>query len=860
MVMAPQPTPVANDLVHYCTEVLRPLFDEKGAVVWYDRDGVLEGALRAAADRHGWHMVPEPGARNPLAARAALEEQLEADGCQWRAERKWLVYVAAERQDPSWYADLELAGRVVQKGLAELLAEPHNLPVPRVRPLLTAPVARRLLAQWNRLFPLGTWRLDLEQLGAALLALAFGKAGPLTPQEAVLRFLDDPARHAQALRAEGLTGTFVHIVRTQLGFGRLPEADDVKPALLVRAMLASELVHKGACEAGPALHNFLPQKNHIGTWAGLAQAAVKDAGCRDAFRQLAAEVEAEVRLVQHAGRLRALTAVASLPSADERLLEEAAVRCQAAGPAGAPAVWAELCEWADERLKLGKAGVPVADDWLVVAGAARLLLGLQTAEEELARLPNPPAPDDLVRRYTERQDGWWHLDDLHRGLELRFPSCRPGIVEHLGKPAVAALWKWSRRLAAVFAGAFERAGAYGAGSAELLPHHRFWSELVETGDLGETAVLFVDALRLDLAENLLAGLQDRARELTSRLALAALPSKTPVGMASLLPRGGSPLVVLARNGKLRAEIDGRDVSGPDGRKDQLRRHVPDALVGQLKDVPEPQLAQAAAARSLAVLMTRDIDAGGEIAADVSPSLFEEMVADLTRWVTVLHRAGYRRVVIGTDHGFLLVPAGASFEEDRGPGNSGDTTFSTRYAVGPLSGGDSCIAFSPASLGRGGSANVVVPKGLAAFATGGPRHKFVHGGLSPQECLLRFVVSTLAGPPRAPVQVRLARAVNIPSLILFLGVEVTAPAGSAQSRRVRVEAHAGGRRVGRSEPVTYRPLAELAAGESHPRLKLTLTKAPAAVDLLLLDDDSGEVLDTQEGVPSVMRRAEEEDLL
>jgi hypothetical protein len=859
--MSPQPTPVPNDLVEYCTAVLRPLFDEKGSVVWYDREGVLEHVLRAAADRHGWHMVPEQGAKNPLAARAALEEQVQADGCQWRAERKWLVYVAAARQEPSWYEDLELAGRAVQKTVAELIADHHGLPVDKVRALVTVRVTKRLLAQWDQLFPNGTWLLDLDKLGAALLALAFGESSPLSPQHALLRFLRDPTGLAQALREEGLTATFVHVVRTQVGFGRLPEADEVKPTLLVRAMMASELVHKGACDAGPGLNNFLPQKNHIPTWAALAEAAVKDADGREAFLQLAREVEGEVRLVQHATHLRALTTVASLPSTDHRLLEEVVARSQAAA-GGTSGLWTELLEWADERLRLARSGIPIAEDWGVVASAARLLLGCQAAEQDLAALPKTTAQEGWIGRYCDRETGWWRLDDLHRGLELRFPACRAEVVEHLGRPAVAALWKWSRRLAAAFVESFERSGQYTPGIPDALAHQRFWSELVETGDIRETAVLFVDALRLDLAQSLIARLQQQpGREVTSRLALAALPSKTPVGMASLLPHGGLPLVVLAKNGKLRAEIGGRDVSDPDGRIEQLRLCVPHVEVGLLKEVSEAQLAQWAAARHPVVLMTRDIDDSGEIAADVSPTLFEEMVGDLARRVTVLHRAGYRRVVIGTDHGFLLVPAGASFDEVPGPGKSDDTTFSTRYAVGPLAGGSPCVAFAPAALGRGGSAAVVLPKGLMAFGTSGPRRKFVHGGLSPQECLLRFVISTLAGPPRTPVQVFLSRPANLASFILFLNVEVTTPPGPAQARRVRVEARSGDRLVGQSEEViTCRPEAELGPGEAYPRIKVVLTEAPPAIDLILLDEDSGEILDTQAGIPNVMRRAEEEDLL
>jgi hypothetical protein len=137
---------------------------------------------------------------------------------------------------------------------------------------------------------------------------------------------------------------------------------------------------------------------------------------------------------------------------------------------------------------------------------------------------------------------------------------------------------------------------------------------------------------------------------------------------------------------------------------------------------------------------------------------------------------------------------------------------------------------------------------------------VHGGLSLQECLLRFVVSTQAGPPKVPVQVRLTRPPNITSLILYLQVEVAAPAGPAQARRVRVEARHGDRPVGQSEAVEIRPPAELGPGETYPRLKVVLDEPAPVVDFVLLDADTGDVLDSQAGVPNLMRREAEDDLL
>ncbi len=699
----------------------------------------------------------------------------------------------------------------------------------------------------------------MDGLSSALLSLAFDEPGSLSPRSAVLRFLSDPLRLTEVLQNQGLMSTFIHVIRTQLGFGRLAEGDAIKPPVLVRAMMASELVHKKAADYGPSLHNFLPQKTLIATWSGMAEAAVKDPELRVIFQDLARQVETEARLIQQATDLRALAGVMSLPSVDDRLLEEAAARCQGTGGTDSAATWTEIGAWAEERLKLSKLGVNVAEDWWVIAGATQLIAGCRVTEDGLAGL-QVPSVESLIGRYADPERGWWRLDDLHRGLELRFDRCRPDIVAHLGKPAVEAYWAWARHLASRFAAAFEEAGQYGAGTAEVIPHARFWSDLVEIGNLGETAILFVDALRIDLAESLRARLDQPGRYVYTRIGLASLPSKTPVGMASLLPRAAIDLAVLSKNGKLRAEIAGRDVSAPAGRIDHLRSCIPNIEAGELRAVSEVQLRQWASSRKPVVLMTRDIDDSGEIAANVAPDLFEDMVADLARTVTVLHRAGYRRVVIGTDHGFLLLPSGVDLPQRPGPSSGGEITSSTRYAVGSITADPDCIGFQPIQMGRSGTSNVVLPRGLAAFSVGGPRHRFVHGGLSPQECVLRFLVSEVAGPQRVPVQVRLSRIANVSGMILFIPVEVTTPAGPAAGRRVRIEARSGNQPVGGSETVVYKPESELATDETYPKIKVRLTQVAPRVDFVLVDEDSGDILDEQSGVPNVMRRGDEDDLL
>jgi len=570
-----QPTvDYSDDLLDYLVDLLQPLLDEKGLVVWYDRDGALEHPLKAASARLGWTIAPRPGARNILAARVEIETQLENDGLLWSNERKWIVYQPGERRDPSWYEDLELIGRKVQKTLAEVVAEKHGLPTPQVADLINGRTAHRLVEHWDRAFPNGTPNLDLDQLSSALLSLAFDEAGPLSPKAAVLRFLSDPVRLREVLKNQGLTSTFIHVVRTQLGFGRLPEGDAINTSILVRAMMASELVHKKASESGPALHNLLPQKSSIAIWSDLAEAAVKDPEVRPVFQDLARSVESESHLIQQATDLRALTGVMSNPSVDDRLLDEAAARCQEVGGTDSPATWTEIGTWAEERLKLTKLGVDVPEDWCVIANATRLMAGCRAAEKELNEL-EVPTVQALISRYADREQGWWRLDDLHRGLELRFDRCRQDIIAHFGKPAVAAYWAWAQRLASCFSKSFEASGEYTGVSPDVIPHNRFWNELVDAGNLGETAVVLVDALRIDLAESLRARLDQPNRIVYTRLGLASLPSKTPVGMASLLPGANVDLVVTSKNGMLRSEIGGRDVSALSGRIEHLKSRILD---------------------------------------------------------------------------------------------------------------------------------------------------------------------------------------------------------------------------------------------------------------------------------------------
>ena len=52
------------DLMEYLVDLLQPLLDEKGLVVWYDRDGALEQPLKRPRTQ-GWSSLPPLGLGTP---------------------------------------------------------------------------------------------------------------------------------------------------------------------------------------------------------------------------------------------------------------------------------------------------------------------------------------------------------------------------------------------------------------------------------------------------------------------------------------------------------------------------------------------------------------------------------------------------------------------------------------------------------------------------------------------------------------------------------------------------------------------------------------------------------------------------
>lgn len=222
-------------------------------------------------------------------------------------------------------------------------------------------------------------------------------------------------------------------------------------------------------------------------------------------------------------------------------------------------------------------------------------------------------------------------------------------------------------------------------------------------DAGRTAVVVCDGLRLEIAETVAKKVNGQLNKTT---AFAMLPSVTENGMSALFG------------------CDGVEVNAVK-RYQHLQEMLPDVQVMQLE-----KLNSGITANHL-VLLFGDIDQVGEkkqMAALKDINAYEEL---LTKWIHEIFQLGYQKVVLTTDHGFVIT--GKLDEADRMPVPKGADKVEERFATAAdrLSVQDEMIERKFDFLG---SAWQYYAKTDKPFITKGP-YGYAHGGMTPQECII-----------------------------------------------------------------------------------------------------------------------------
>ena len=248
-----------------------------------------------------------------------------------------------------------------------------------------------------------------------------------------------------------------------------------------------------------------------------------------------------------------------------------------------------------------------------------------------------------------------------------------------------------------------------------------------------TCILFTDGLRFDIAQRLACFLTERGIEADIKAALAAMPSVTATAKAALSPAAASlrgsdnfDTVVSASGSRVDARVlraavanEGYQILVGDGLGDSAAR---------------------------AWTEFGDIDSLGHARGWRISHHIREELRRLTERIANLIDHGWQKVVLVTDHGWIMLPDGlpkAELPEHLTEVRKGrcarlkDQAI-TEYQVVPWH-WDSTVS-------------VAVAPGICCYETG---KEYEHGGLSPQECIVPILTATRS-KPAFPIQIESSR--------------------------------------------------------------------------------------------------------
>lgn len=261
----------------------------------------------------------------------------------------------------------------------------------------------------------------------------------------------------------------------------------------------------------------------------------------------------------------------------------------------------------------------------------------------------------------------------------------------------------------------------------------------QTGlDIGAgTCVVYVDALRYDLGMRIVRRLSGLDAVVEPRQ--AAFPSVTPTGQPAV-----APIDIKVTGGSVfdAADGQGRSVKGA-----VLRSALADAGVQFL----EWDTAQTGDPAGTAWTQTNMIDSLGHSHGHQMADLIDHHLFLVAERIRALFEAGWRKVLVVTDHGFLL-PGGPAQKVNL-PLQVTEGDAARKPRVARLKAVASRPDFPILPWTWASSVEMVSAPGAAAFESG---CLYEHGGLSLQECVIPFITVTNSNAAAAAVQIEAVR--------------------------------------------------------------------------------------------------------
>jgi len=852
------------------SQLLQRQINERGIVVWYDPEGAYTQAVDTL-DLEGVTVLKYKDGYFRL--REELEawlEWIDEDGrpiADREVPPKLLVYVPKNRADNDFaLVEVETAGVVVEPGapvterntrLAGLVERVFT----KISPEKAGHVARQVddgLLTYEEVEQMAE---DAGSTAMGALKLIYGQASPM---EVILLFassdeLDEKVTGKKALKE------LAALVEAETGLA----ASKLKSPAVLREALLKHLLLGEVALALPDSHRSgilesldLPNKSvQLDTLNHLCQTWRNRLDLQEAYANAADALEQSAGIATLPLPCDSIATLETFSSLDQPLLAEAAdALLKGDGPRAAerasqrrPTFWNRRMP----RLQL---------QWSLVEVAAALQQEAKAISTALKKRKWPL--DELIAAYTSHAAPWMRLDTLARHLDSRYArfdfeqeshgpdwekvvaKCRTEYLSALDLLTEA----WTRAL--------EQADF---SSNTTPPQTQVFKDTVAPllADGRRTAYLLVDALRYEMAAELLEGLAgDFAIKL--RPALSQLPSITPVGMASLMPGAEDGLVLEKSGSKMHVTIAGKRITDRASRMAWLQERTGEGtLVLKLGEIIRltPKKKKQLSAAKLLVVTSQEIDRLGEDGSedDEARIYMDDVLEKLRRGIRNLAAAGVTDFVIAADHGFIFAEGFETGLKMDAPG--GDTLeLHARCWIGQ--GGTTADGYfrAPAStLELGGSLECAFPRGLGTFKVRGGAGAYFHGGASPQEQLIP--VACLTRENSASTKVSRSRVVigftKKAITNRFFSVTLTLESDeifTPEKRQVRLEIMGGKEVIGHPAMAAYgfeEGTREITVEHGQPNsvtVMLSATSFPSTASIRVTDSKNESVLATMADIP------------
>lgn len=352
-------------------------------------------------------------------------------------------------------------------------------------------------------------------------------------------------------------------------------------------------------------------------------------------------------------------------------------------------------------------------------------------------------PDDYVAAY---QQDYYLLDQLYRqSLETYFkvdPSVKLFDTLQAAKKRLDRHYaKWTNLLNLEWTKCLREAG--GMKSVHLMRQENFYKEKVEPANK-KIAVIVSDALRYEVAQDLMQELAKRKHFAHLDVALAMLPTETKFCKPALLPH--RKLQLCKGQDEINMLVDDQILNSTAKRSAHLAQYNENAICVDYQEVAayDQEKNREIFKHSLVYVMHNTIDEKSHdaSAADVVNSC-RKAIKELEMLVHKIHETyNVTEVFVTSDHGFLFNDISFA-EKDKQKVVEDCIESKTRYYLTHSSEEVKDVMkfkLNEVSAMDTDKVDVAVPEGTNRFAAPSGGYQFAHGGASLQELLVPVIDS------------------------------------------------------------------------------------------------------------------------